>query len=99
MRHDKSGTAGPFEGRLLHDVALYDKILTGDVYGYTLYERKPGDDEDCWSEIESRWGFFGNDIEESGILYEIGYGFQEAVATGAYETGHAELRQISYYKF
>lgn len=81
------------------DVELYDKMLTGDVYRYTLYEREPGDDEDDWNQLDSCWGFFGSDIEESGILYEIGYGFQEAVATGAYETGHAELRQISYYKF
>ena len=63
---------------------LYDKMLTGDVYRYTLYEREPGDDEDDWNQLDSCWGFFGSDIEESGILYEIGYGFQEAVATGSF---------------
>lgn len=81
------------------DVELYDKFLTGDVYGYTLYEADPGNDGAKWDEVDSCWGFFGSDVVENGICDNVGYGLLEAIKTEAYEEGHAQCRQVTYYEF
>jgi len=52
------------------EVKTFDQYITGDVYGFKLIERK-----DCIycgvnheRELDSCWGFFGDDIKENGIL-------------------------------
>lgn len=50
------------------EVVLYDKYLNGDMYGYRLFKMS----ENSWEEIDSCWGFFGNDIHENGMLEELG---------------------------
>lgn len=65
---------------LKNEVKTYDQFLTGDVYGYTyqklVYEfEHPVEDVDVdadnddlpWDDDESCWGFFGDDVEASGI--------------------------------
>lgn len=44
------------------EVEEYDQWLTGDVYGYELYEHT----EDGWNQIDSCWGFYGSDIDVNG---------------------------------
>ena len=85
------------------DVALYDAYLTGDVYGYTLYEADtPADDDEAdsvaWEETESCYGFYGDDLLENGICGNIGRGLAEAIAAGEYEKGRAQLCTYSYYR-
>lgn len=83
------------------DVDIYDKYLTGDVYGFILYEAHSANDRDEpeWEETDSCWGFFGSDIVDSGIVDQVGLGLKEAIQSGEYEEGEAELRTISYYVF
>lgn len=57
------------------EVEEYDNYLRGEVYGYRVYkpvEDEDGfmdeDDEDCWEEVESCWGFFGDYNTEGGCL-------------------------------
>lgn len=64
---------------LKNEVKVYDQFLTGDVYGRTIEkfsfefeipadaEVDPEDDSLDWKYYDSCWGFFGDDVEESGI--------------------------------
>ena len=69
------------------EVETYDQYLRGDVYGYaltkkTIYQEKcphcgevirEYEDEE---EVDSCWGFYGDCLEENGILDEIGSDLQ-----------------------
>jgi hypothetical protein len=65
------------------EVALYDKCLTNDVYGFIVqkFERKfelPDetidiqDDDLDWEDGDSCWGFYGHDIKNNGMLDHLG---------------------------
>jgi len=43
-------------------IDVYDDYLTGNVYGYLVVDTKTGD------ELDSCWGYYGNDHEKSGLL-------------------------------
>ena len=82
------------------EVDTYDQFLTGEVYGYTLYEADSFDDDDVdWGEIDSCWGFYGDNLLENGILDQAGCGAAEAVKSKEYETGTAEKVTTVTYKF
>ena len=83
------------------DVAVYDQYLTGDVYGYNLYEADPteDDEEPDWEDSDSCWGFFGTDVIENGICDQVGCGMEEAILSGRFESGEAELHTMRYYTF
>lgn len=92
---------------LRSDVAIYDQYLTGQVYGFTLYEaEKPDEDLDddgvsCpdWQDIESCWGFYGDSLEESDMLDTVGNGLAEAIEKDAVTVGDAERHVSAYYTF
>lgn len=42
------------------EVSTYDNYLTGSVYGYRV-EKCVDEDADEWEEVDSCWGFFGDD--------------------------------------
>ena len=78
------------------DVAVYNSYLTGEVYGYTLYKADlPADDTDTdslvWEEIDSCYGFYGDDITENGMCGNVGCGLADAIARGEYEKGKTKL--------
>ena len=50
------------------EVKVYDQYLTGDVYGFKLFECKAGN----WEETDAVWGFYGSDAKESGIFDSTG---------------------------
>lgn len=77
------------------EVETYDQYLRGEVYGYTLYEESANGE---WTEIDSCWGFFGDDLLENGILDDCP-GLHEAIKSGDYEKGTAELHTTSWYMF
>jgi hypothetical protein len=83
------------------DVKVYDQYLTGDVFGFTLYKSEmPEDgDEPDWNEEDSCFGFYGEDITQNGICDHVGCGIMEAIQTGRYKVGEAELHTRSYYTF
>lgn len=70
-----------------NEVEVYDQYLRGDVYGYTL-TKKVIHQEQCphcgevireyedEEEVDSCWGFYGDCLEENGILDNIGTDLQ-----------------------
>lgn len=80
------------------DVKMYDYFLTNQVYGYTLYEAtqpENPDEKPDWEETDSCWGFYGDDIMESGVADAVG--IRDIIKDGAYTTGTAkEVHTISY---
>jgi len=83
------------------DVETYDQYLRNEVYGYTLYEADGVDDdnETIWNEVESCWGFYGDNIYENGILDNIGCSLKSALESRSYELGEAELHHNTYFTF
>lgn len=84
------------------EVEDYDTYLRGEVYGYILYEL--GDDpeedsEETAEEIDSCWGFYGDDLLENGIPDNCGCGLYEALQSGEYEEGSVSSRSYSYLIF
>jgi hypothetical protein len=60
---DFAGDRDKAESALRSEVSVYDDYLTGNVYGFIVEERN-GDD---WEEVDSCWGFYGDDIHTNGI--------------------------------
>lgn len=84
------------------EVAEYDQYLTGDVYGYTLYESdSPKDDESPdWVETDNTcWGFFGCNVMQNGMTDYVGCGIEDAIRADEYQVGVATLRKHYYYVF
>ena len=80
------------------EVETYNQYLTGDVYGYTLYATDDDTDDDPdWEEIDSCWGFFGDDGMENGLVEQVGCGLNEAILNDAFMLGEAELHTSTYY--
>jgi hypothetical protein len=46
-------------------IRTFDNYLTGQVYGFNIYKEN---DEERSDSLDSCWGFFGSDHEESGLL-------------------------------
>lgn len=54
------------------EVETFDQFLTGDVYGFKVMKREECDKgHDHYEEVDSCWGFFGDDIKTNGILDHI----------------------------
>lgn len=77
------------------EVELYDHWLTGNVYGYTLLEETAPDE---WTEVDSCWGFYGDDVLTNGIADNVP-GLAEAVASGQYEEGEAKRHTVVTYSY
>ena len=52
---------------LINEVKIYDQYLTGEMYGYVVIDNKTGE------ELDSCWGFYGDDYKTNGILDSINY--------------------------
>ena len=75
--------------RMRAEVEEYDHYLTGEVYGFTLYENG--------EETDSCWGYYGDDLTQNGILDECP-GLTEALASDSYTTGQARKETtVTYY--
>jgi hypothetical protein len=71
------------------DVTVYDQYITGDVYGFEMqklvYEFEqpadenidPEDDDLPWEDGDSCWGFYGDKVEENGMLDHTGMEFKD----------------------
>lgn len=78
---------------LRHEIEILDHYFTGETYGYTLYEMKNRD----WQEIDSCWGFYGDDLYENGIAEAVGISF---VLTDVQEGEAKKMGYTSYvYEF
>lgn len=79
------------------DVVTYDQYLTGETYGFKLYDITGRDsdtfDPDDLDEEDSCWGFYGSDILENGISDHVGCGLREAALGGTLEMGSVETKR------
>ncbi len=48
-------------GYLVNEVKEYDQYLTGNVYGYRITEINPDDPDEEGEEVDSSWGYFGDE--------------------------------------
>ena len=60
------------EKYLEREIAVYSDYVGGNVYGFIAEQRENHEDtdeadEDEWEEVDSCWGFYGNDPETNGI--------------------------------
>lgn len=58
------------------EVAIYDDYLTGNVYGFIVEETNEFDEdgEPVWdgcNELDSCWGFYGDDVHTNGIAENL----------------------------
>lgn len=75
--------------RMRAEVEEYDHYLTGEVYGFTLYENG--------EETDTIWSYYGDDLTQNGILDECP-GLTEALASDSYTTGQARKdTTVTYY--
>lgn len=88
------------------EVKEYDNYLTGEVYGYTLYEQDGFVEDDVeesaepnWVEIDSCGGFLGDDPIQNGMAYNAGNGLEEAIENGSYEKGEAKRIVTTSWRF
>lgn len=56
------------KGIIEDEVEMYDQYLRGDMWGFRLFEI----DGDDWEEVDSCWGFYGNDPRLNGMLDNLG---------------------------
>jgi hypothetical protein len=80
LEREFAGDRERAEKALRAEVAVYDAYLTGSVYGF-IVEELEGDD---WEEVDSCWGFYGDDIHENGIADSLGDADLVALAESAY---------------
>lgn len=90
------GTDGTLESvrtvahRMLNvEIEMYDKYVSGEVYGFVVESLRPKPDDweedewtevdDHWEEVDSCWGFFGMDLIENGILEHLDEGATQAI--------------------
>ncbi len=83
---------------LKSEVETYDLYLSGECYGYTLCEDTSGIEPPEWDEIDSCWGFYGDDIVASGMADSIP-GLLEAIEGNNYVQGEAVPRTVIDYVF
>lgn len=57
------------EKNLVEEVKLYDTYLRGNVYGYRIIEVDEDDEE--IEEIDSCFGFYGDDMKENGMIEQF----------------------------
>ena len=88
------------------EVEAYNNYLTGEVYGYTLYEQDGFVEDDVeesaepnWVEIDSCGGFLGDDPVQNGMAYNAGNGLEEAIKNNKYEEGEAEKVVVTIWRF
>ena len=60
------------ERRLVAEVEVYDQFIRGNTFGFVL------EDEDG-NEIDSCWGFIGDDFNENGMKDYLPEEFREAI--------------------
>ena len=88
------------------EVEAYNNYLTGEVYGYTLYEQDGFIEDNVeesaepnWVEIDSCGGFLGDDPVQNGMAYNAGNGLEEAIKNNKYEEGEAEKVVVTSWRF
>jgi len=76
---------------LQSEVEVYDHYISGNVWGFIAEERGVADDasalddDEGWEEVDSCWGFYGDDVVANGMKCNISEEFHEALDDAACE--------------
>lgn len=82
--------------RIMRDeVKTYSDYLSGENYGYMLYQEEHGE----WKEIDKAFGFIGSDVFENGIVYSVGCSLEKALKEDRCRIGDAEKVVTVTYNF
>lgn len=88
--------ADKIRGYLDQEVQVYDQYLTGDVWGFQVFEVPEGVDPEeeieALEEVESCFGFFGEDAAEEEAKANLAY-YEEHHAERLFERQQAEFRE------
>ena len=63
---------------MLGEVETYDQYICGDVYGFKVFKVETCDNGcEHEEEIDSCWGFFGDNFIENGLIEHVDKEFAE----------------------
>lgn len=99
IKHVSKAWAEKIRGYLKDEVETYDQYLTGDVWGFQLYEVPEGVDPEelgeeeieALEEVESCYGFFGEEAAEEEAKENLAY-YEEHYAELMFNRQQAEFR-------
>lgn len=96
IKHVTKAWADKIRGYLKDEVETYDQFLTGDVWGFQVFEVPEGVDPeeeiDELEEVESCFGFFGEEDAEEEAKANLAY-YEEHYAERLLERQQAEYRE------
>jgi hypothetical protein len=72
------------------EVEVYDHYISGNVWGFIAEQREVADgaeldDDEGWEDVDSCWGFYGDDVEANGMKCNLSEEFHEALDDAACE--------------
>lgn len=99
IKHISKAWEDKIRGYLDQEVQVYDQYLTGDVWGFRLYEVPEGGDPgelseeeiEALEEVESCYGFYGHDEAVAEAKSNLAY-YEEHHAERMFKRKQAEFR-------
>lgn len=91
IKHVTKAWQEKVEGYLRGEVETYDQYLTGDVWGFQIFEVPEGADPEELEEVESCYGFFGEEAAEEEAKANLAY-YEEHYAELMFNRQQAEYR-------
>ena len=86
------------ESILKDEVKEYDYYLRGDVYGFQLLEYVSDGEDSEWEDVDSIWGFYGDDMMTNGMGDELP-GFKKAFEADEIVEGKQVAHTYYTYEF
>jgi hypothetical protein len=77
LAEEWDGDVAKAESYLKGEVETYDQFLTGDIYGFEIWEHEEGESPDTGEDVDCCWGFYGSDPFKNGMSEHIGHELHE----------------------
>jgi hypothetical protein len=77
LAEEWDGDVAKAESYLKGEVETYDQFLTGDIYGFEIWEHEEGESPDTGEDVDCCWGFYGSDPFKNGMSDHIGHELHE----------------------
>ena len=96
IKHVSKAWEDKIRGYLDQEVQVYDQYLTGDVWGYRIFEGPEGVDPEeeieALEEVDSLWGIYGEEYAEQEAKESVA-SFEEHYAERMFKRKQAEFRE------
>lgn len=96
IKHVSKAWEDKIRGYLDQEVQVYDQYLTGDVWGYRIFEVPEGVDPEeeieALEEVDSLWGIYGEEYAEQEAKESVA-SFEEHYAERMFKRKQAEFRE------